>query len=136
MKRCFNTVIAVFVSICLIGCATTRMVAEGSQAASQLAAPGHAGLKVGDAVVLQTRAGQQLELRIIALEADALVGREGDHQPMTRVPWADVARLERVETDGAKSGALIAAVMLGLLVLAFIIADGIGDDIEKNLGSN
>ncbi len=70
-----------------------------------------AGLKAGDTVKIITKDGRTLELTIVTITPEALVGQD------QRVEFADIGRLEKREISTGKTVALAA----GLLALATLI---------------
>ena len=76
-------------------------------------------VRPGDRVLLETRAGEEMSLRVIAIDpADAsIVGADA------RVPVADIVKLERRRVSWGRTGAAVgggALILLGALALAIL----------------
>jgi len=97
-----------------------RVVAEGRDAV-QLATTGKAdGLRVGDRLLITTNNGEQIRIRVKALEPDAILGNtDGQAQPV-RIPNEKIARIERKEFSGKKTYSIVGT-LSGLVIVPVIL---------------
>lgn len=86
-----------------------------------------AGLKAGDSVKIVTKDGKDLELKIVTITPEAIVGTpvssvstaEAGEVKEQRVEFADIAKLERREISPGKTVGLVAGVLAA--VAAFVL---------------
>lgn len=99
-----------------------RVVAEGRDAV-QLATAGKAGgLRVGDRLLITTNNGEQIKIRVEALEADAILGTIDDGQAQSaRIPYEQIAHIERKEFSGKRTWLLLGN-LIGFVVAATLLA--------------
>jgi hypothetical protein len=123
MMRLLKHALLILLSFCIAGCYNMRVVAEGRDAV-QLATTGKAdGLRVGDRLLITTSNGEQIKIRVKALEPDAILGDiDGQVQPV-RVPHEQMARIERKEFSGKRTWLLLGN-LIGLVVVSTILALG------------
>ncbi len=126
-----RSVLAVVLAICLAGCTTMRPMAVPISAQSV-----GAGVKVGQLVRILTRSDRVLDLKVTALEPEALFGRaeQGDGK-LYKVPYGAIQSLEAREFSGPKTtGAIGAGVMLtyGLVLAA---AHAVGKAFEREFAN-
>jgi hypothetical protein len=95
-------------SFLLTSCTTLQTVSIPSGESP----PSLPGVKVGDTVVITTKAREKKKFAVTSIEADALVGRN------VRVAYADMATLEVKRVD---KGPTIAIVVVVVLVLAGMV---------------
>ena len=81
-------------------------------------------LEVGETVIVRLHSGDQRQLRIRALEPDAIVGRDA------RIPYADIDRLEVKTRDyeGTAKTALAAAAVVVVYIGAAILEAQLDDE--------
>lgn len=107
-----------FVLVTLAGCSTLEYVpinrSKPETVRSQLA--------VGETVHVRLQSGEQRQFRIVALEPDAIVGRD------ERIAYRDIDLLEVKTTD--YEGTTKTALAAGAVVLVFIAAAVIEAEIE------
>jgi hypothetical protein len=72
-------------------------------------------LRVGDSVRVKLRDGSTQKFAIAAVEAGALVGKGGE-----RLPFADIAEVERRQVSPGKTLGLVIAIAGGFFVLMII----------------
>ena len=77
-------------------------------------------VKVGESVVVTTRAGEKKKFTVTAVEDDALVGRDD------RVAYADMQQLDVRRGEGGNKGLIIGAVVLGVVAIAAAAGGGGG----------
>jgi len=86
-----------------------------------------AGLKAGDTVKIVTKDGKDLELKIVTITPEAIVGTplssvataEAGEVKEQRVEFADIAKLERREISPGKTVGLVAGILAA--VAAFVL---------------
>ena len=108
LRHALNAVICVTVS--LAGCQTTRPVEFQSHEALI------GKLARNDDVRIWLRDGRVLDLKIAAIEADALRSAE------QRIPLAQIERIERREFSAWRTTGLVVAFVCGALVLGLAFA--------------
>ena len=103
-------------------CTSMRTVAEGTGtpptlqgALNQLVAP-------NDQVEVTTTDGTRIALTVTAVTADALEGSVDAAAEATRVPVERIARIDRREKDGAKTTILVVGIIVGVVVVAYVLA--------------
>ena len=82
---------------------------------------------VGDSVVVTTKAGEEKQFKVTAVEADALVGKD------VRVAYTDMASLSVRETSTGKTTLMTALAVLAILIV--VGADALGDGVEESIDS-
>ena len=120
MRRFLKHTLLILLSFSIAACYNMRVVAEGRDAV-QLAATGKAdGLRAGDRFLITTNDGEQISVRVTALEPDAILGTiDGQVQPV-RIPHEQIARIERKEFSGKKTWSIL-GVLGGLVVIPLIL---------------
>lgn len=101
-------------AVVLVSCTSMRVVRPDEL---------QTGLKAGDTVKIITKDGRTLELTIVTITPEALVGQD------QRVEFADIGRLEKREISTGKTVGLvagIAAVVALVLLVAAAAAAGPG----------
>ncbi len=86
-----------------------------------------AGLRAGDTVKIVTKDGRDLELKIVTVTPEAIVGTpvssvstaEAGEVKEQRVEFADIAKLERREISAGKTVGLVAGILAA--VAAFVL---------------
>lgn len=107
----------------LVGCATLEYVPINRSKPEDL----RSQLAVGETVHVRLQNGDQRQFRIIALEADAIVGRD------ERIAYRDIDLLEVKTVDYEGTTKTVAAV--GLLALVFVASAVIEAEIEEDSGT-
>lgn len=120
MRRFLKLTLLILISFSIASCYNMRVVAEGRDAV-QLATTGTAdGLRVGDRLLITTSNGEQIKIRVKAVEPDAILGNtDGQAQPVL-IPHEKIARIERKEFSGKKTY-LIIGTLSGLVVIPVIL---------------
>lgn len=103
-------------------CSTVSVVRPGPEGM-------HQGIERGDELRITTVDGRELQLKVSSVSRDAIVGlRKGpiSEQREVTVPFAEVARLERVEFSAGKTlalgaGALLAAATAAVIYLIYVL---------------
>jgi len=121
VRRFLKRTLLILLSFSIAGCYNMRVVAEGRDAV-QLATTGKAdGLRAGDRLLITTSNGGQIEIRVKALEPDAILGDiDGQAQPV-RIPHEQIARIERKEFSGKRTWLLLGN-LIGFVVVATLVA--------------
>jgi hypothetical protein len=114
------TALVALISICVAatGCTTTRTLPRPAMAAEAQSA----GLRPGDKLIVTLRTGEVRKFRLIAVEADALTGKD------VRISFADIEKLQTRKVSGRKVAAIIGATVVvigGALAIAI-------HELEKN----
>jgi len=120
VRRFLKHALLVQLFFSIAGCYNMRVVAEGRDAV-QLATTGKAdGLRVGDRLLITTNNGEQIRIRVKALEPDAILGNtDGQAQPV-RIPNEKIARIERKEFSGKKTYSIVGT-LSGLVIVPVIL---------------
>jgi len=120
VRRFLKQALLVLLFFSIAGCYNMRVVAEGRDAV-QLATTGKAdGLRVGDRLLITTNNGEQIRIRVKALEPDAILGNtDGQAQPV-RIPNEKIARIERKEFSGKKTYSIVGT-LSGLVIVPVIL---------------
>ena len=121
MRRFLKHTLLILLSFSIAACYNMRVVAEGRDGV-QFAATGKAdGLRAGDRLLITTSNGGQIEIRVKALEPDAILGDiDGQAQPV-RIPHEQIARIERKEFSGKRTWLLLGN-LIGFVVVATLVA--------------
>jgi uncharacterized protein YceK len=128
-----RNIISVLLALCLAGCFSMRPLAapiEGRTVA--------ASVKVGQSVRVLTRSQRILELKVTAVEPEALFGRTDQGEgKLYKVPYAAIESLEVRRFSGGKTtgaisvGAIasyVAVVLLAGYAIGHALDDAFGDD--------
>src|ERR1043165_5272094 len=112
-----------FVFSSLVGCATLESVPINRSRPQEL----QAQLAVGDTVHVRLQSGDQRQFRIVALEPDAIVGRD------YRVPYKDIDLLEikTVDFEGPTKTMLAVSALALVYVAAAVIEAELDEETEQ-----
>ncbi len=111
----FRFLMAVLISINLIGCTTMKAVERPTPSTAN-------EVIVGDDVRVTTKAGKTYELEVTAVAETSMTGREKTGK-LWKVPFDQIQTLEVEKVSAAKSAGLGLAVTV-LLGIAAVIATG------------
>jgi hypothetical protein len=100
-----GTIVLLSICVSVTGCSTTRTLPRHDSIAEVQAS----GVKPGTKVVVTLTSGEVRTFRITAVEGDALLGSN------TRIPYADIAKLEVKRFDGRRTAGVAGATLLVLL---------------------
>ena len=115
----FQLLLVALLSLSLVACSTLRAVPEWRQASTPGAPPSSQAVRVGDEVrVTTTAAAGPVDLTVTAVEADALAGNPKGKSPAVRIAFDQIVRVERMELDALKVGALVVVGLVVLLAVA------------------
>ena len=86
------------------------------------------GLKAGDTVKIVTKDGRELELKIVTITPEALVGTpvssvgtaEASEMKDQRVEFSEIAKLEKREISAGKTVGLVAGILAAVAVFVLI----------------
>ena len=112
--------VAALVSLGLAGCSTLEYVPIDRSNPQEL----QSRLTVGETVIVRLHNGDRRQFRIVALEADAIVGRDA------RVAYRDIDLLE-VKTRDVE-GTSKTALAVGALALVYVAAVAIDAELEED----
>lgn len=76
----------------------------------------HRSLSAGDSVRVVTKKGQQIEFEVVAVTAEAIVGKE------QRIELADIRELQKREISPGKTAGLVAAILGAVVVVVLLVS--------------
>jgi hypothetical protein len=126
MRRCLRAIVIVFSACALLACSSLKTLSDSREASAGVLNPLTSPLTSRDAVVLTLLDGRRIEMVVLATEPDTLVGQVAGASEPLRVPHAQVARVERVEIDTARSLGVVALVVLALVAIGQAAARSFG----------
>lgn len=106
-------------------CTTMRSVADRTGTPPTLPGPLNQLVAPNDQVEVTTTDGARIALTVTAVTADTLEGLVGAAAEATRVPIERIARIERREKDAAKTTALVAGIIFGVLIVLQALASSV-----------
>lgn len=120
----FKSTVAIFLSVCLIGCTSMKAVETPTSATP-------AQVVAGDQVQVTTKAGKLYVLEITEVSDDAMLGRD-EAGKLWKVPFDQIQTLEVEKISAAKTaGATFAGVGVVAVVLFVLGAIAFGKAIEE-----
>ncbi len=116
LTRCMSTLLVA--ALMLVSCTSFKVIKPDDI---------QAGLKAGDTVKIVTKDGRDLELKIVTVTSEALVGTpvssvgtaEAGGVKDQRVEFSEIAKLEKREISPGKTVGLVALILAG--VAAFVL---------------
>ena len=93
-----------------------------------------AGLKAGDTVKIVTKDGRDMELKIVTITPEALVGSpvssvgtaEAGEVKDQRVEFSEIAKLEKRDFSAGKTVGLVAGILAAVAVFVLLLAAAAG----------
>ena len=117
--RCISVILAA--ALMSVSCTSIRLVRPSDIEGS---------LKQGDTVKILTKDGRDLELKIVTIAPEAIVGTpissvgtaEAAEAKERRVEFTDIERIEKREINAAKTAGLVAGIVAVVAVVLLMVA--------------
>jgi hypothetical protein len=118
MRRSLRNLLIAVLSLSLVACTTTRVVAQGSEASATALRQSPAIGDPKNSLIVVTKDGVRNHLRITSVDAEALTGTSLDQSQRFRIPLEQVQQVEVTEIDTQR------ILIVGVVVLVIILAAG------------
>lgn len=119
MHRLLRSVLIALLSLSLIACTTTRVIAQGSEASAAALRQSSAVGDPKDSVIVVTKDGGRIQVRLTSVDTEAVNGTSLDQRQRFVIPFERIQQIEIVEVDTQR------ILIVTLVVLAVLLAAGI-----------
>ncbi len=132
MRRTLQLLLVIFSCTAMVACTSLRVVADGSEASQRAIHQSQPLLRPGDAAIITTTDGAKFEMKVTAVEVDAIVGVVAGKTDPSSISISQIERIERSEADPIKT-ALVT--ILGLVIAGVIIGNALGAKMANSLSA-
>lgn len=131
MHELLRVLLVSMISLSLMACMTTRVVAQGPDASAAALQQSPALGDPKDMVIVVTADGTRHEMRLTSVDAQAVYGSSLDHKQPITIP---ISQIQRVEVTEVNSRAIITVAVV-VLVVAVVAAVSAGRSLAQSLST-